>query len=298
MPCPACDACSERTRPHFAVCRSVALCYRFVGRCLPVRSRSLRQRDGSVSSQSLFCSSSFLPFLDCAADLVTKAWVFSVPELRAGHVYWLWTGHVGIQLSRNWGALFGIGQGMVWLFATLSIAAAMAIPLWLFRFGAARDAWLTFALGGVMAGVLGNLYDRLGLSGETWAGPGTRVAARGARRARLDSMAGQRRLAVAEFQHRRFATGRGCGDSVCARIAATREPRRSATRRDNSIVGRWRGFILLPSFEYRICPRMGRLPACRHRKVTPFCRSSGSSAAKIAQPEEFSGINLVKFRIF
>ncbi|MEX0643394.1 MAG: signal peptidase II, partial [Pirellulales bacterium] len=104
-------------------------------------------------------------------DLITKTWVFSLPQLRAGEILWLWTGHVGVQLSRNWGALFGIGQGMVWLFATLSIAAAVAIPLWLFWFGAARDAWLTVALGCVMAGVLGNLYDRLGLSGETWAGP-------------------------------------------------------------------------------------------------------------------------------
>ena len=31
-----------------------------------------------------------------------------------------------------------------------------------------RDLWLTIALGGVMAGVLGNLYDRLGLPGEVW----------------------------------------------------------------------------------------------------------------------------------
>ena len=110
--------------------------------------------------------------LGLTADLLTKAWVFSVPQLRAGDVLWLWTGHVGIQLSRNWGALFGMGQGMVWLFATLSIIAAVAIPLWLFRFGAASDPWFTFALGCVMAGVLGNLHDRLGLSGETWAGPG------------------------------------------------------------------------------------------------------------------------------
>jgi signal peptidase II len=110
--------------------------------------------------------------LGLAADLATKAWAFSVPSLRAGDVLWLWEGHVGVQLSRNWGALFGMGQGMVWLFATLGIIASFAIPLWLFRFGAARDAWLTFALGLVTAGVLGNLNDRLGLSGETWAGPG------------------------------------------------------------------------------------------------------------------------------
>ena len=108
----------------------------------------------------------------CAADLATKAWCFSSPQLRAGDIFWLWQGHIGIQLSRNLGALFGIGQGMVGFFATLSIAAAIAIPVWLFWFRAARDVWLTFALGCVMAGVLGNLYDRLGMSHELWLGPG------------------------------------------------------------------------------------------------------------------------------
>ena len=48
----------------------------------------------------------------------------------------------------------------------MSIAAALAIPIWLFWFRAAHDAWLTFSLGCVMAGVLGNLYDRLGLNHE------------------------------------------------------------------------------------------------------------------------------------
>jgi signal peptidase II len=106
--------------------------------------------------------------LGCAADLATKAWVFSVPALRSGDILWLWTGHVGVQLSRNMGALFGMGQGKVWLFAALGVGAALAIPIWLFVFRAARDRWLTVALGSIMAGVLGNLYDRLGFSGEEW----------------------------------------------------------------------------------------------------------------------------------
>jgi signal peptidase II len=110
--------------------------------------------------------------MGCAADLLTKAWCFSSPNLRSGEVTWLWTDHVGIQLSRNLGALFGMGQGKFAYFAMLSIAAAIAIPVWLFWFRAARDAWLTFALGCVMGGVLGNLYDRLGLSGDSWFGPG------------------------------------------------------------------------------------------------------------------------------
>ena len=104
-------------------------------------------------------------------DLATKTWLFASPQLRAGEIHWLWRGHVGIQLAWNEGALFGIGQGRVWLFALMSVLAAIAIPVWLFVIGAARDAWLTFALGCVTAGVLGNLYDRLGLHGENWPPP-------------------------------------------------------------------------------------------------------------------------------
>lgn len=102
-------------------------------------------------------------------DLATKQWVFSQPDLLQGKVWWLWTGHAGLQLSLNEGALFGMGQGNVWLFAACSIAAAIAIPLWLFYWGAARDLWLTVILGAILGGVLGNLYDRLGLPGLDWA---------------------------------------------------------------------------------------------------------------------------------
>jgi len=54
------------------------------------------------------------------------------------------------------------------MFALLSIAAAIGIPVWLFYFRAATSAWLTFALSCIMGGILGNLYDRLGL----WVEPG------------------------------------------------------------------------------------------------------------------------------
>jgi signal peptidase II len=112
----------------------------------------------------------------CSVDLLTKAWFFSWPELRAGGVHWLWPGHVGFQLSLNQGALFGMGQGNTWLFATLSILAGCAIPLWLFGSRAAHDRWLTVALGAVMGGLLGNLYDRLGLPDRFWPGRPAEVA--------------------------------------------------------------------------------------------------------------------------
>ncbi len=121
----------------------------------------------------------------CAVDLATKSWVFSQPQLQSGVPDWLWNGHVGVQLSLNEGALWGMGQGKVWLFATLSAAAAVAIPVWLFAFRAARDRWLTVALGMVMGGVLGNLYDRLGLSGLVWPPP--------------NELAGQRVFAVRDW---------------------------------------------------------------------------------------------------
>ncbi len=101
-----------------------------------------------------------------AADLATKAWVFAWPGKLTGHVDWLVKDYVGIQTSLNEGALFGMGQGMVFWFAAVSLFAAMAIPAWLFVWQAAHDWWLTVALGGIFGGVLGNLYDRLGLHGE------------------------------------------------------------------------------------------------------------------------------------
>jgi signal peptidase II len=105
-----------------------------------------------------------------AIDLITKHVFFASPALRSGDIWWLWPDHIGIQLSLNEGALFGFGQGKVWIFATLSILAAIAIPVWLFVYRAARDAWLTFALGCITVGVFGNLYDRLALHGITRSG--------------------------------------------------------------------------------------------------------------------------------
>jgi signal peptidase II len=130
---------------------------------------------GTVPTRRYFVFAT-IAMLGCAADLITKAWVFSIPALRNGDILWLWHGHVGVQLSRNMGALFGMGQGKVWLFSALGIVAVLAIPIWLFVYRAARDVWLTVALGSIMGGVLGNLFDRLGFSGEEWPAPGSSEA--------------------------------------------------------------------------------------------------------------------------
>jgi signal peptidase II len=102
-----------------------------------------------------------------AADLASKTWMFT--HLRFGDPPdWLWQGVFGFQVNLNEGALFGMGQGLWPLFAALSLGAAVGIVVWLFPAGAACDRLLTIALSLVTGGILGNLYDRLGLPGLKW----------------------------------------------------------------------------------------------------------------------------------
>ncbi len=73
----------------------------------------------------------------------------------------------------NKGALFGIGNpdadpessGMNSVFATISVLAAVFIVFWVSRPQVAKDRWLCLALGLILAGTLGNLYDRIVFSG-------------------------------------------------------------------------------------------------------------------------------------
>jgi signal peptidase II len=108
----------------------------------------------------------------CAVDLATKQWMFGQADatrtVSPGPVCWLRTDVIGFQTSLNEGALFGIGQGLWIVFAALSVAASLVILGYLFWAGAARQWILSVALGSVAGGILGNLYDRLGLPGLVW----------------------------------------------------------------------------------------------------------------------------------
>lgn len=100
----------------------------------------------------------------CGLDLWTKHAVFrwrGIPRLN--NQWWLIDGRFGIETSLNPGALFGMGAGFWWVFALLSVVALVGITTWLFVYRAANDRWITVALGLVSGGILGNLYDRLGL---------------------------------------------------------------------------------------------------------------------------------------
>jgi signal peptidase II len=98
-------------------------------------------------------------------DLWTKATIFewvgppphSPPRPILGSI-------LELKTSYNDGALWGLGRGLPYsaqIFAALSIVAALAICYWLFFRGAAADWRLTAALGLIMAGAIGNCYDRL-----------------------------------------------------------------------------------------------------------------------------------------
>lgn len=113
-----------------------------------------------LSRYVLFCS---IAAGGCLADLITKSCIFAWRgEPHNDNIWWLWSGYIGIETARNPGALFGMGRGYGWLFFTLSIGAAVGIVYWLFVRRAARDLPLTTALGMIMGGIFGNLYDRAG----------------------------------------------------------------------------------------------------------------------------------------
>jgi len=101
-----------------------------------------------------------------AADLGSKELVFRALGLhgRSDLLIDSWV-KFDLLTNLNYGALWGVGQGMAPVFAVLSIGAFVGIIYWLFFCGAATSLWTTVALALVSGGTLGNLYDRLGLHG-------------------------------------------------------------------------------------------------------------------------------------
>lgn len=101
-----------------------------------------------------------------SADLLTKTMIFDRFFDASGayqEPHWMVDSCLGIQCSTNPGALFGLGKGLSWLFASVSVIAIVGLVVWLFVFKAAADLGLTFTLGLISGGILGNFYDRIGL---------------------------------------------------------------------------------------------------------------------------------------
>jgi len=105
-------------------------------------------------------------------DLLTKWYVFRwLGGPRENPVFWIWEGVFGFQTTLNEGAVFGIGQGWTFLFALAGVIALGAFLCWFIFFAPKEDLWLALAMGAIIGGILGNLYDRLGLHGLRWKYP-------------------------------------------------------------------------------------------------------------------------------
>ncbi|CAN5798238.1 signal peptidase II [soil metagenome] len=99
-----------------------------------------------------------------AFDLTTKAVVFEKVGPPGQPAVAVIDPVLELRTSYNTGALWGLGSGWEYssmIFAVLSVIAAIFICYWLFVLGNARDLRQTIALGLIMAGAVGNCYDRL-----------------------------------------------------------------------------------------------------------------------------------------
>jgi signal peptidase II len=101
-----------------------------------------------------------------AFDLVTKTIAFSRvgPPGPGSRPHVVIPQVLELHTSENTGALWGFGAtlpGSSMIFAGLSVVAALVIFYYLFILGAAASRVLTIALGLIMAGAMGNCFDRL-----------------------------------------------------------------------------------------------------------------------------------------
>lgn len=111
-----------------------------------------------------------------AADLGTKSLLFArlgMPGEKPPIV--VVPGALSLETNLNEGALFGMGQGMGMVFAAVSCLALAGILATVWREPVRREPWLVVALALISGGIVGNLFDRLGLPGLVWHAPLGRV---------------------------------------------------------------------------------------------------------------------------
>lgn len=93
-----------------------------------------------------------------ALDLWSKQWAFHT--LRQGGKQPLIPHVLSFETALNSGALFGIGSGQTAFFIVASMLA-LGLVLWMFIQNPPHRRLLQIALGGILAGAMGNMYDRV-----------------------------------------------------------------------------------------------------------------------------------------
>ena len=110
------------------------------------------------------------------ADLVTKSVAFAALGMPgSGRRVEIVPRILSFETNLNEGALFGMGQGFSAGFAAISLVAIVGILGLMSRPATRQDPWLVLALGLIVGGIVGNLYDRLGLPGLAWHAPPERI---------------------------------------------------------------------------------------------------------------------------
>jgi signal peptidase II len=94
-----------------------------------------------------------------AIDLLVKE--LMIRWLETGEERWLIDGWFGLELTRNRGIAFGIGQGARWT-ALLVVLGVVILVMLAFRSGLATSAIGSVALGLALGGAAGNVVDRVG----------------------------------------------------------------------------------------------------------------------------------------
>ncbi len=104
-----------------------------------------------------------------ALDLASKHWAFTTLRQTERRVL---VPHVlEFQTTLNPGALFGIGAGHTEVFLIASVIA-LGLVLWMFAQTPRRWWFMHIALGAILAGALGNMYDRVTVQVVQYPGSG------------------------------------------------------------------------------------------------------------------------------
>ena len=93
-------------------------------------------------------------------DLLTKWAAFTYLGSDPHVVLRIIPGILNFRLSLNQGAVFGLGQGLRWVFVAFTLAASVGIVWGQWTYGRSSRL-LTLGLGLLLGGALGNLYDRV-----------------------------------------------------------------------------------------------------------------------------------------
>jgi len=107
-------------------------------------------------------------FIALGGDLIVKSLAFknvvgyavdpsSIPDHDAVNLI---PSILSLKLVANRGAVFGIGQGQRWMFIIMGLVA-IAVIVTTFLKSASNKRWMHIALALILAGALGNLYDRV-----------------------------------------------------------------------------------------------------------------------------------------